>query len=120
MHLDAKLTAKDATDANTLLIRRLRDLNPMEDVPDQDSAKSLGKKFRLYFAYSSNPGGLAPKYHKHCIFSGRRPGEASQRGRRGAAVLYIDGRGVPHPGTFFEKTISQVVAEAARTVRRAG
>ena len=37
------------------LIRRLRDPNPMEYVPDQDSAPNPGK-LQVYFAYPSNPG----------------------------------------------------------------
>jgi len=37
-------------------IRRLGDPNPMDDVPDQDSAKILGKKFKLDSAYPSKTG----------------------------------------------------------------
>ena len=40
MNLDTKLTATDATDAKKTLIRRLPDSNPMDDVPDQDSAEN--------------------------------------------------------------------------------
>ena len=39
MHSNTKLTVKDATDAKTLQIQHLRDPNPIEDVPDQDSAE---------------------------------------------------------------------------------
>jgi len=39
------------------LIRRLGEPNPMDDAPDQDSAK-IQKKSKLYFAYPSNPGNL--------------------------------------------------------------
>ena len=37
-------------------IRRLRDPNPMEDVPDQDSANIPERKIRAYFAYPSKTG----------------------------------------------------------------
>jgi len=47
MRSDTKLTAKDATDAKHSPIRRLRDPNPMENVPDQDSAKSQENKLNL-------------------------------------------------------------------------
>jgi len=42
-------------------IRRLGDPNPMDDAPDQDSAQIQVKKFKLYFAYPSNPGNTGPK-----------------------------------------------------------
>ena len=44
MHSDTKLTAKDATDAKHQQIRRLRELNPMGDVVDQESAQSQVKQ----------------------------------------------------------------------------
>jgi len=44
MHVDTNLTVKDATDAKNKQVRRLRDTNPKEDVPEQDSAI----KFSLY------------------------------------------------------------------------
>jgi len=37
-------------------MQRLGDPNPMDDVPDQDSAKIHAKRLKLYFAYPSNPG----------------------------------------------------------------
>ena len=38
-------------------IRRLGEPSPMDDAPDQDSAKiQETKKLKLYFAYPSNPG----------------------------------------------------------------
>lgn len=37
-------------------IRHLRDLNPMETVPDQGLAKNQEKMFDLCFACASNPG----------------------------------------------------------------
>jgi len=40
MRSDMKLAVKNATDANHLQIRCLRDPNPMEDAPDQDSANN--------------------------------------------------------------------------------
>ena len=45
--LDTKLTAKNATDASKLQIRRLGDPDPMDDAPDQDSAKIQEKKFKI-------------------------------------------------------------------------
>ena len=39
MDLGTKLTVKNATDAKHRQILRLGDPNPMDDVPDQDSAK---------------------------------------------------------------------------------
>jgi len=36
-------------------IRRLGELNPMDDAPDQDSAQ-VPEKIKRYFAYPSNPG----------------------------------------------------------------
>jgi len=44
MSLGTKLTAADATDAKHWLIRHLRDPNPKEEVPDQDSAKDPEKQ----------------------------------------------------------------------------
>jgi len=56
MHSDMKLTATDATDAKThTQIRRFRDPNPIEDVPDQDPAQKTGNKFEFYFAHPSSP-----------------------------------------------------------------
>ena len=40
MDSGTKQTTKDATDAKTLAIRLFSDTNPMEDIPDQDSAKN--------------------------------------------------------------------------------
>ena len=45
MDSGTKQTAKDATDATHPQILRLRNPNPMKDVPDQDSAKSLENNF---------------------------------------------------------------------------
>jgi len=40
-------------------IRHLHDLNPMDDVRDQDSAQTQeNNKLELYFAFPSNPGYL--------------------------------------------------------------
>jgi len=46
MHPDTKLTAKDATDANTHIwqIGSLRELNAMEDILDQDPAPNQGNR----------------------------------------------------------------------------
>jgi len=44
-----KLTAKDATDKKHHQNRCLRYPNPMEDVPDQDSAQIPGKQFKNIF-----------------------------------------------------------------------
>jgi len=41
-----------------LQIRRLGEPNPMDDVPDQHSAKIHEKKLKLYLAYPSNPGSI--------------------------------------------------------------
>jgi len=38
MHSDTKLAATDATDAKHMQNRCLRDLDPVGEVPDQDSA----------------------------------------------------------------------------------
>ena len=57
MNSNTKLTAKDAADTHKhLRIRRLRDPNPMEDVPDRDSGKHPPKTIYMYLAYPSNPG----------------------------------------------------------------
>jgi len=44
----SKLNANDATAAKLWQHRRLRDPNPVEDVPEQDSAENLGTKFVSY------------------------------------------------------------------------
>ena len=49
-----KLTAKNATTQKYQQIRRLRDLNPVEDVPDQESAENREKQ---YFPYMRDPSG---------------------------------------------------------------
>jgi len=40
MDSDTKLTAKYTTDAKQRQIQRLRDPNPMDDIPTQDSTKN--------------------------------------------------------------------------------
>ena len=66
MYSDTKLTVKGATDANTPANRRLGDLNPMEDAPDQDSAKDPATKMlKRDFACSSNPGYIVSLWTCH-------------------------------------------------------
>jgi len=49
-------------------IRSLRDPNPMEDVPDKDSAKIREIEFKLYFACPSNPGFLGTYHVSPCPY----------------------------------------------------
>ena len=46
-HSDTKLTVTDATDAKKSANACLRDPNPMEDIPDQDSAPKTENKLNL-------------------------------------------------------------------------
>ena len=49
------LTDKDATNANALKNRRLRDPNPMEDVPDKDSTKNPRTFFNFILVARARP-----------------------------------------------------------------
>jgi len=74
MQSDTKLTVKDATDAKPPRIRRIRNLNPMGDVPDQDSAKNPENQFQALFClpeqslvlvYCSCGATFCIKFHKN-------------------------------------------------------
>ena len=63
MDSGTKLIAKDATDTKHCQIRHLRDLTPMEEAPDQDSAQKSAKRKKLVcFVEPSNPVGTPKIY----------------------------------------------------------
>jgi len=86
MSSGTKLPAKDATDSNHRQIQRLRDPNPTEDVPDQDSAKNIAKSsfdFILHSSFIKNNRFVFVCVIRKCIFPKGRSKELPKIGLPG-------------------------------------